>query len=961
MGVLMKNIYQNTIIIVPIVSVLFFIFLVSPVVADAPAIEWQKSLGGSGIDMGSSIQQTADGGYIVAGTSNSTDGNVTRNHGRFDYWVVKLDAIGNIQWQKCLGGSGDDEGTSVQQTTDGGYIVAGSSDSTDGDVAGNHVIEDYWVVKLDASGNIQWQKSFGGSGQDWPRSIQQTNDGGYIVVGWSSSTDGDVRGNQGRWDYWVVKLDASGNIQWQKCLGGSGDDEGTSVQQTTDGGYIVAGTSRSNDGDVSQHHGPNQPAGTTLFSDYWVVKLDSDGNIVWEKSLGGSYNEEAYNIRQTNDGGFIVAGDTDTPNNGDVSGNHGDGNSDYWIVKLDVNGKIDWQKCLGGFGWDDGSSIQQTNDDGYIVAGTSHSNDGDVTGHHNKSGDYWIVNLDGSGNLQWQKSLGGSRYDQPESIRQTNDGGYIIIGWSNSDDGDVTGNHGCWDYWVVKLSGNNLSPPIISTNATSNNLKTEISIKPLLAKENQAPSLTILDAKMISPNELGIAVKVKYPESCPSTAKRWITFEATINGKSVKKSIDVTKYTVPGREWEETGSQNLMSDIYGNVQPNTPIRINLEEESVPRFSNNIKFTLQGIASYEGGDSSNPSSIPVKILLPVIVLHGYVANQTIEIFGQKINIDILGYPEGNTVASSYNLKIFNLIYLYEKLKFITIREEAFNEAYRELSENLIQDGYNKEKDWGIIYKFPFTLIFNAKRYVTLGDPQDSDIGYSSPSFATTDDLNGDFARILDLAKKYSYADRINIIGHSTGGLVARYWSSQKPAQVNKIITVGTPHEGIARFYEEPFLEQYKNRNDFENQRMMTEQNGNIPNLISWFAPRWDAIDQSIYTIKSSDPNPYFTNTFDYQYSPEVNYYLIYGMYRQPTDALTPYRITIDIRKNGKWYDYKQIITRSGDGYVFWESAANNNGPKKSYISRIPIDNLNYQHADMMNDPQVIDEIKRILND
>jgi hypothetical protein len=414
-------------------------FSLSPSFAQAPLIEWQKTLGGSGVDAAYSIQQTADGGYIVAGYSESNDGDVTGNHGGYDYWVVKLDSSGNIQWQKSLGGSDDDFANSIQQTADGGYIVAGRSSSNDGDVTGNHGGNDYWVVKLDDSGNIQWQKSLGGSDDDFANSIQQTADGGYIVAGESNSNNGDVTGNHGFFDCWVVKLDGNGNIQWQKSLGGSDDDSALSIQQTTDGGYIVAGNSMSTDGDVTDNHG---------FWDYWVVKLDDSGNIQWQKNLGGTDSDVAYSIQQTADGGYIVAGQSDS-NDGDVTGNHGI--LDYWVVKLDGSGNIQWQKSLGGSVFDYAYSIQQTTDGGYIVAGRSSSNDGDITGNHGGD-DYWVVKLDGSGNIQWQKSLGGSGVDRAYTIQQTVDGGYIVAGSSNSSDGDVTGNHGGADYWIVKLA-----------------------------------------------------------------------------------------------------------------------------------------------------------------------------------------------------------------------------------------------------------------------------------------------------------------------------------------------------------------------------------------------------------------------------------------------------------------------------------------------------------------------------
>ncbi len=343
-----------------------------------------------------------------------------------------------IAWQRCLGGSGDDYAHSIQQTTDGGYIVAGWTLSDDGDVSGYHGGYDFWVVKLNSSGDIVWQKCLGGSGEDEAHSIQQTTDGGYIVAGVTASNDGDVSGNRGDYDFWVVKLNSSGDIVWQKCLGGSNDDAAYSIQQITDGGYVVAGYTESNDGDVSGNHG---------YSDSWVVKLSSSGNIVWQKCLGGSRCDNAYSIQQTTDGGYIVAGCTES-NDGDVSGNHG--GYDFWVVKLNSSGNIVWQKCLGGSSYDEVCSIQQTADGGYIVAGGTLSNDGDVSGNHG-SADFWVVKLNSSGDIVWQKCLGGSNDDAAYSIQQITDGGYVVAGYTESNDGDVSGNHGSADFWVVKL------------------------------------------------------------------------------------------------------------------------------------------------------------------------------------------------------------------------------------------------------------------------------------------------------------------------------------------------------------------------------------------------------------------------------------------------------------------------------------------------------------------------------
>jgi len=214
-------------------------------------ISWKKTFGGSNDDLGYCIRQTIDGGYIVVGASASSDGDVTGNHGDFDYWVVKLTPNLEISWQKSFGGSKADIPSFVQQLSDGGYIVAGASASNDGDVTGNHGDLDYWIVKLTPGGELSWQKSYGGKGDDEKPCIRQIRDGGYIVVGQSESHDGDVTGNHGNYDYWMIKLAPDGALKWEKCLGGSRYDAGQSVVQTNDGGYIVAGVSGSHDGDLT--------------------------------------------------------------------------------------------------------------------------------------------------------------------------------------------------------------------------------------------------------------------------------------------------------------------------------------------------------------------------------------------------------------------------------------------------------------------------------------------------------------------------------------------------------------------------------------------------------------------------------------------------------------------------------------------------------------------------------------
>jgi hypothetical protein len=401
-------------------------------------IEWSKSLGGSRIDFIRSIQQTNDGGYIAVGDSNSNDGDVAKNNGNSDVWVLKIDGKGEISWIKSMGGSLNDYAYSIQQTNEGGYIMAGYSYSNNGDVSGNHGGCDAWVVKLNSSGSISWRKCLGGSGDDYAYSIQQTSEGGYIVAGSSFSNSGVVTGNHGGGDAWIVKLNDSGSISWNKSLGGSGDDYAKGIQQTSDGGYIVSNTSYSNSGDVTGNHGKY---------DVWIVKLNDSGVISWSKCLGGSGSDYANGIQKTSDGGYFIVGYSDSLD-GDVSGNHG--LHDGWIVKLNDSGSISWSKSLGGSGDDYANGIQKTSEGGYIIAGNSSSNDGDVAGSHGLD-DGWVVKLDSSGAISWTKCLGGNDNDIAFCIQQTSDGGYIAAGNSYSNNGDITGNHGDSDGYIIKL------------------------------------------------------------------------------------------------------------------------------------------------------------------------------------------------------------------------------------------------------------------------------------------------------------------------------------------------------------------------------------------------------------------------------------------------------------------------------------------------------------------------------
>ena len=426
---------MKNILLLPI-NVLFIAIYLLPA---QPTIQWQKSFGGSEFETAQAVRQTNDGGFITCGYSLSTDGDVTENHGLYDFLVVKFDHSGSTSWEKSFGGSNNDWAYDVQQTPDGGYILAGITLSDDGNVTGFQGYIDAWVIKLNSNGDLQWQKTYGGSGWDELWSIELTNDGGYILAGHSNSSDGDVGGTHDTTlDCWLVKLDSIGNIQWQKTYGGSHEDSGRSIRQTSDGGYIVIGNAKSVDGDVAEQKGNG---------DFWVLKLDYSGNIEWQKSLGGTSLDVGCEIHEISDG-YIACGYMGS-NNGDVTGYHG--YLDGWVIKLSKTGELIWQKALGGTKSDWIYAGTPTPDGGYVAVGTVVSTDGDVT-NHNGQKDIWIVKLNANGELVWEKCLGGSFVEGGESIATTSDGGLVVAGYAYSTDGDLTENKGIQDIWVVKLS-----------------------------------------------------------------------------------------------------------------------------------------------------------------------------------------------------------------------------------------------------------------------------------------------------------------------------------------------------------------------------------------------------------------------------------------------------------------------------------------------------------------------------
>lgn len=430
------------------IMIIAAIFSTSTSNAQSPTIEWETSLGGSYDEKPWRVLQTSDGGYIVSGLTKSADYDVHGFNGAQDSWLTKLHSNGDTLWTKCYGGSDGERAASVVETYDGGLVFGGHSDSQDGDVSmGTNGHVDYWLVKTDSIGNVLWSKTYGGSSMDIAHSICLASDSGIVMGGFTQSDSDDVSGFNGGSDYWVVKVDKNGNFLWQKTLGGIGNDRIRNIISTKDNGFLAIGFSNSSNGDVSANNGG---------FDYWLVKLDSNGTIEWENNYGGSSEDKAYDAYETASNGFIVVGYSSS-DDGDVAVNKG--SSDFWIIEIDSSGNLIRQKSLGGSGSDQAFSVVPSIDGHTVVVGETESIDGDVLNNHGNF-DIWVVKLlnrDNEFGIEWQRSLGGTSDDQaPYSTIVSNDNGYVLAGRSKSDDGDLNSNNGWFDFWTVKLKDPNV-------------------------------------------------------------------------------------------------------------------------------------------------------------------------------------------------------------------------------------------------------------------------------------------------------------------------------------------------------------------------------------------------------------------------------------------------------------------------------------------------------------------------
>jgi gliding motility-associated-like protein len=431
---------------ISLILVLFFFFFAENSFCQAPVIDWKKNLGGNNNDYLTASCPTIDGGFLLVGNSDSDpsgDLTLTRK-GKTDVWVLKVDANGNIIWQKMFGGQDDDFICSVKESTDGSIILAGYTLSKDGAFSTNHGKKDIFLAKLGGDGSQKWLKCFGGSQDEVTSELGIAQDG-YVVFGSTNSNDGDVVGNPPNEDIWAFKVDFNGNIQWQRIIGGNFKDISQAIKQTPDKGFIAAANIGTKSGSIQNE-------------DILLTKIAPTGsNVQWQRTYGGGGIDVVASVENTPDGGFVMMGRT-TSSNGTFTKNQG--KSDLWVIKTNDKGGIEWTKTYGGSGDEvliSGmilGSAKPTEDGGYIVTASTNSKDGDVSvpaGWTTPEARVWVLKLDCKGNIIWQKIMGGNVGDFGNFIYQTSDKGFFTASVTQSNSGDVSGSKGQADFWLVKL------------------------------------------------------------------------------------------------------------------------------------------------------------------------------------------------------------------------------------------------------------------------------------------------------------------------------------------------------------------------------------------------------------------------------------------------------------------------------------------------------------------------------
>lgn len=409
----------------------------------SPRIVWQKLYGGLLYDNGVSLHITEENAFILAGTTQSSDGDGEGNHGQAneDVLIMKVSADGRIIWRSVLGGTGKDELVKVIATKDKGYAFIGTTDSNDGDVSGNHGKMDMWAGKIDELGRLQWSYCFGGPANDQGFAIAETYDGKFLVGGETGSRTGNIKYWKGGLDAWLAKIDVTGNILWSKTLGGVGNERVVALHELDRQRVLVVNTTNSRDKDIKNPIGKK---------DVWALALSRNLDVEWQECYGGTDFDDVIDVIKNKKGNFVCVGTTFSMDV-DIRRNHGRG--DFWAFEIDEYGNLQWTRTYGGARNEGAAGINQTPDGGYLIYGSTNSEDGPVSefkGHY----DGLIIKVDSSGNQRWGMSCGGEDYDAINSAIELKNGDWMALGYAESTDGDLEqtlkeqGN----DFWLMRLS-----------------------------------------------------------------------------------------------------------------------------------------------------------------------------------------------------------------------------------------------------------------------------------------------------------------------------------------------------------------------------------------------------------------------------------------------------------------------------------------------------------------------------
>lgn len=416
------------------------LLITTTALAQPPDTLWSRTYGGAEWDLAYSLQQTADGGYIIVGNTSSFGIGTPKYE---NVYMIKTDSLGDTLWTRVYGGPGYDEGKSVDQTMDGGYVVAGNTALGDSLQWGVNVR----LIKTDSLGDTLWTQIYGGMYWDNAASVQQLADTGFIIVGSTESY------GAGHTDVWLLRTDPHGDTLWTRTYGESGYDWGNSVQQTNDGGYIVFGI---------------------LSYDMWLLKLDSVGDTIWTQTYGGSAGDYGKGVQQTYDGGYILVGDTRS---------FGAGNRDIYLIKTDSLGDTLWTQTYGDTGLELGSFVYATSDTGYAITGFTNSFG---------PGSFYVMKTDSIGDTLWTMRFGSAGNDDGASIKETADGCYIAVGWRVVGPGD-------FDIYLIKIASDVGIKEVDENRHRNINFGATIFSGPLLLPEGKKCRVFDITGRLVSP------------------------------------------------------------------------------------------------------------------------------------------------------------------------------------------------------------------------------------------------------------------------------------------------------------------------------------------------------------------------------------------------------------------------------------------------------------------------------